>query len=287
MLTFVSPVIRPLSPSRAPDGYGTGSGVVLTEDGCILTNAHVVAGAREVLVRLHDNRTFAAGLVGFDAREDLAVLKIDAGGLTPARFGDSGALRCGDPVAALGDSLGYQGTFTDGIISALDREMDVDGVNMTLIQTSAAINFGNSGGPLFNQYGQVVGVTTIKVLAEDGSAESMGFAIPSARVKYVAEQLIAGNEVRLGVFGFSVSTIPVEEGGLELLSLEENSDALAQGMRPGDIIQAINGQPVNSVQELSRTKQGLGPGDKVTVTFLRDGVSYTLEVALVDAELGD
>ena len=111
--------------------------------------------------------------------------------------------------------------------------MDVDGVNMTLIQTSAAINFGNSGGPLFNQYGQVVGVTTIKVLAEDGSAESMGFAIPSARVKYVAEQLIAGNEVRLGVFGFSVSTIPVEGGGWSSSPWRKTATPWPRGCAPG------------------------------------------------------
>ena len=273
--------------SSGPEGYSTGSGVVLSEDGCLLTNAHVVAGARTVQVRLHDNRTFPASLVGFDAKEDLAVLKIDVSGLTPVQFGDSGALRCGDPVAALGDSLGYQGTFTDGIISALDRELEVDGVNMTLIQTSAAINFGNSGGPLLNQYGQVVGVTTVKVLSEDGSAESMGFAIPSARVKYVAEQLMAGNEIRTGIFGFTVYIVPAEEGGLKLKELEEQSDALAQGMRPGDVIQAVNGRAVNSIQELARSKQGLGPGDTVSITFLRDGVSYTVEVALVDKDLID
>lgn len=264
-------------------GYSSGSGVVLTEDGYIITNAHVVAGAKSVGVLLHDNRTLPASLVGFHAMEDLAVLKIEAEGLVPARFGDSNTLRIGEPVAALGDSLGYRSTFTDGIVSALDREVEVDGVTMILIQTTAAINFGNSGGPLLNQYGQVMGINTIKIVTEDGSAEGLGFAIPSQRVKYVADRLIAGEEVKTGRFGFSVNKIPVLDGGLELLEVEKKSDAWAKGLREGDVIIAANGQRISGFEDLTRIKLGLGPGDPVALTCLRDGEEFTVDVELIES----
>ena len=265
-------------------GYGSaGSGVVLTEDGYIITNAHVVAGAREVTVMFHDNRTLPASLVGFHAVEDLAVLKVEASGLTPAQFGDSSVLRIGEPVAALGDSLGYRATFTDGIVSSLDREVEVEGVTMSLIQTSAAINFGNSGGPLLNRYGQVVGINTIKIVTEDGSAEGLGFAIPSRRVKYVADHLIAGEEIKTGRFGFSVNRIPVVGGGLELLIVEEDSDAWTKGLRAGDILLEANGAPITGFEDLTRLKLGLGPGDGVTFLCERDGEQFTVEVELIEA----
>ena len=271
--------------SLSPSAYSTGTGIVLTEDGYIITNAHLVAGADLVQVTLWTNDILEASLVGFDADEDLAVLKVDAQGLTPAEFGDSASLRIGDPVAALGDPLGYRATLTDGIISSLDREVDVDGVTMVLIQTSAAINFGNSGGALISQYGQVVGVTTIKIVSDDGSAESLGFAIPSARVKYVVDALIAGEPVRPGVFGFTVNTRPLEGGGLELADVDPVSDAWAQGLRPGDVILSANGQPVTGIQDLSRIKLSLGAGDPVTLTCRRDGAEFTVQVLLIDAGL--
>ena len=271
--------------SSSSSGYNTGSGLILTEDGYLITNAHVVAGADEVQVRLYDNRVFSASLVGFDAAEDLSVLKIEASGLTPAEFGHSDDLNCGDPVAALGDSLGYRATFTDGIVSALDREVEMDdGTTMTLIQTSAAINFGNSGGPLINQYGQVVGITTVKIITDDGSAESMGFAIPSTRIRYVTGRLLSGEEIRNSVFGFTVYTVPVDGAGLELMEVDDASDAWSKGLRPGDIITAVNGRSVTSIEDLSRVRQGYGPGELVTLTYLRDGISHTVEVALMDAE---
>ena len=266
-----------------PSGYSAGTGVVLTQDGYIITNAHVVAGARNVRVLLPNNRIVPASLVGFDAVEDLSVLKIEAEDLVPAQFGDSNTLRIGEPVAALGDSLGYRATFTDGIVSALDREVEVDGITMVLIQTSAAINFGNSGGPLLNQYGQVMGINTIKIVTEDGSAEGLGFAIPSRRVKYVADRLIAGEEIKAGVFGFTVNTMPVPEGGLELIDVEKASDAWAKGLRAGDIIIAANGVPIAGIEDLTRLKLGLGSGDAVSLTCLRDGESFTVEVELIDA----
>ena len=270
--------------SQSQSEYGTGTGIIMTEDGYIITNAHVVAGADEVRVALSNNSVLQASLVGFDADEDLAVLKVDASGLTPAEFGDSAALRIGDPVAAIGDPLGYRSTITDGIISALDREVEVDGTTMVLIQTSAAINFGNSGGALINQYGQVVGVTTIKIVTEDGSAEALGFAIPTTRVKYVVDRLIDGQVIHTGVFGFTVYTFPAEGGGLEIMDVTASSDAYAKGIRPGDILLAANGQTITSTQDLTRLKQSLGLGDTVSLTYLRDGQSYTVDVALVDPQ---
>ena len=269
--------------SHTAHGYSAGSGVILTQDGYIITNAHVVAGARKVDVLFHDNRSLPAGLVGFDPVEDLAVLKVEAEGLEPAQFGDSNTLRVGEPVAALGDSLGYRATITDGIVSSLDREVEVDGITMVLIQTSAAINFGNSGGPLLNQYGQVMGINTIKIVTEDGSAEGLGFAIPSARIKYVADHLIAGEEIKPGRSGFSVNTIPAEGGGLELLEVENDSDAWASGLREGDIIVAANGVPIAGIEDLTRIKLGLGPGDTVALTYLRDGERFTVDVEMIEA----
>ena len=268
--------------SEHADSYSSGTGVVLTQDGYLITNAHVVAGAQSVRVILHDNRTLPASLVGFDAVEDLAVLKVEAEGLIPAEFGDSNALRIGEPVAALGDSLGYRATFTDGIVSALDREVQVDDTKMTLIQTSAAINYGNSGGPLFNQYGQVVGINTVKIVSEDGSAEGLGFAIPSRRVKYVADRLIAGEEVQAGIFGFMVYRTLAEGGGLELQSVERSSDAWAKGLRSGDVLLEANGVPITGLEVLTRLKLDLGAGDSVTLTYLRNGERYTVDVELIE-----
>ena len=268
--------------SEHADSYSSGTGVVLTQDGYLITNAHVVAGAQSVRVILHDNRALPASLVGFDAVEDLAVLKVEAEGLIPAEFGDSNALRIGEPVAALGDSLGYRATFTDGIVSALDREVQVDDTKMTLIQTSAAINYGNSGGPLFNQYGQVVGINTVKIVSEDGSAEGLGFAIPSRRVKYVADRLIAGEEVQAGIFGFMVYRTLAEGGGLELQSVERSSDAWAKGLRAGDVLLEANGVPITGLEVLTRLKLDLGAGDSVTLTYLRNGERYTVDVELIE-----
>lgn len=264
--------------------YSTGTGVVLTTDGYLITNAHVVAGADKVQVACADNRVLDAALVGFDAREDLAVLKVEADDLTPAEFGDSFALRCGDPVAAIGDPLGYRSTITDGIVSALDRDVEVDGTSMVLIQTSAAINMGNSGGALINQYGQVVGITTVKIVTDDGSAESLGFAIPSRRVKYVADTLIAGKQVRRGIFGFTVLTRTAQGGGLTLDSVDKTSDAYAKGLRAGDVLTAADGQSLNAVEDLVRLKQSMGAGDTVSLTYVRSGQSRTVSVALIDPD---
>ena len=263
-------------------GKNTGSGIVLTEDGYILTNAHVVSAGSRVEVVTFDNRIGFASLVGFDANEDLAVLKVDLTGLTPARFASSDELRIGQQVAAIGDSLGYRSTITDGIISALDREVEVDGLTMTLVQTSAAINLGSSGGALIDEFGRVVGITAVKIISSDGSAESLGFAIPSTRVKYVADRLIAGETITPGVFGITVNTFPVDGKGLEVLSVSPGSDAEVKGIGPGDILLQANGMDLTSAQLLSRLKNSHGAGDVIVFAVERQGQRFDVEVLLTD-----
>lgn len=271
--------------AESDSSVSSGTGIILTENGYLITNAHVVAGADRVQAVFWNNRAAQVELVGFDAKEDLAVLKADVTGLTPAEFGSSDNLRCGDPVAALGDPLGYRSSITDGIVSALDRDVTLSsGKTMQLIQTSAAINFGNSGGALINQYGQVVGVTTIKIVAKDGSTESMGFAIPSVRVKYVVDRLIAGEPVRTAALGITVSTVQADEGGLEVLLVDAGSDAAAQGIQPGDVLKEVNGQTITGADVLRHLKLTLAPGDTVTLTWTRDGQSHTAQIAMMDAD---
>ena len=178
------------------EGYSVGTGVIFTEDGYILTNYHVIDGCSACQVWITDeygvDSVYDALLVGGDADQDLAVLKIDAQGLTPAEFGVSDELSVGDPVYAIGNPLGLElrSTFTDGIVSAVNRDVDVDGVIMTLIQTNAALNSGNSGGPLINQYGQVVGINTIKIMSGYATLEGLGFAIPTSLAQRWVNELI-------------------------------------------------------------------------------------------------
>ena len=262
------------------EGVGSGTGIILSEDGYILTNAHVVAGGTEVWVLLSDNQGCEAKLVGFQNEEDLAVLKINRSGLTPASFGDSALLSPGDQVAALGTPLGYRSTITGGIISGLNRSVDSQRGEMIMLQTSAPINHGNSGGALINRFGQVVGVNTIKIVLDDGGAEALGFAIPSRRVKYVADRLIAGEPVEKGVFGFTVLTLPEPKGGLGLIDVDENSDCYKKGLRLGDVVVAVNGRNIESTEDLAAVKLDLGPGDMLDLTYRRDGQEKTIQVAL-------
>lgn len=275
-------------------GGSTGTGVVLSRDGYIVTNAHVVENAQAVSVRLSDDRVFPAGLVGSDEISDLAVLFIETTDLTPAEFGDSNSLRVGDTVAAIGDPLGteFRGTFTDGIVSAINRDMTVDGRTMTLIQTNAALNSGNSGGPLINCYGQVVGINTMKIGAFTDSAgvEGLGFAIPSATVKDIVEQIIAQGYVSgrptLGIMGESLSTFYQHyyrlPASLYITSVEQGTYADYYGIEPGDLLLQINDTRITSMDELNAVLYQCQVGDTVTVIIYRAGQQASLQLVLTE-----
>ena len=269
------------------DGMSLGTGVVMSEDGYIITNSHVIEGCGAVDVVLQDERVFQALLVGQDAQSDLAVLKIDCAGLTPAQFGDSTLLEVGDAVAAIGNPLGEElrGTMTDGIISAINRDVNVDGYTMVLLQTTAALNSGNSGGALINDRGQVVGITNLKMRAYDNTVEGLGFAIPTTTVKTVVDALIAHGRVeahhrhhrlyRDGGAGGGVR-VPPRGGGTE------GSDAQRQGVLPNDVIVAVNGETITDMDQLQAIKEGLAVGDVLTFRLWRGGHYLERDVALVD-----
>ena len=255
--------------AEGDEASSPGTGIVMSADGYLLTNAHVVANSRTVYAAFYDDTILEAKLVGADADADVAVLKVEASNLTPAEFGDSDQLLCGDMVVAIGDPLGYRTSITQGIVSALNRIVNVDGVDMEVIQTSAPINFGNSGGALINDHGQVVGITTMKIVSEDNTIEGLGFAIPMTNVKETADWLIAGQPA----LGF---TVEFREDTLYVSYVELNSNAYTAGLRAGDQIIALNEITVTSIEELKQVKADVLPGDMVSLQVLRSGELHTI-----------
>ena len=277
-------------------GNSTGTGVILTSSGYIVTNAHVVDGARSISVTLTDERSFTATLIGSDAVSDLAVLHVEADNLTPAEFGDSGILRVGDSVAAIGDPLGKElrGTLTNGIVSAINRDVTTGGRTLTLIQTNAALNSGNSGGPLINCFGQVIGINTLKIgdFVDMAGVEGLGFAIPSTTVKEIVEQLIDQGYVSgrptLGITGEAVSTFYQYyyrmPAGLYITELEDNSDAALKGMEEGDILISVDGNRITDTESLQTLLYNYEVGDTVNVIIYRGGRQYTADLTLHESK---
>lgn len=281
--------------NQSPVGGSTGTGIVMSEDGYLITNFHVIQGAASLQVVLQDGSVYNAALVGGDETSDLAVLKIDAVGLIAAEFGSSDDLQVGDAVVTIGDPLGTQlrGTMTDGIISGINRDLSIDGRSMTLIQTNAALNSGNSGGPLINMRGQVIGINTMKVSAAFTAApvEGLGFAIPISVAKEIVDELLQqGYVAGRPAIGITGEPVPVTAqayyrlpAGVYVRSTDENSDAYQKGIRAGDIITEINGMGITSVEELNTVKNQYRAGDTVTLIVYRAGTLYQVEITLMDA----
>ena len=281
----------------------SGTGIILSEDGYIITNAHCIydeeseykAGkAVSVSVVMGDeNETeYEAQIVGYDLQTDLAVLKIDATGLAAAEFGDSNALSVGELVVAIGNPLGFElfGTTTCGIVSALNRDVTINEKEMTLIQTDAAINSGNSGGPLLNGYGQVIGINSAKMGSTYGSAsvEGLGFAIPISDAKDIINDLIEYGYVsgrpQLGISGVNVTEADAERfnlpQGVLVYAVSEDGAAYEAGIRQQDIIVAVDGTDITSMDELNELKNRHNAGETITLTIFRSGERFDVQLTL-------
>lgn len=268
---------------------GAGSGVIVTADGYIVTNNHVIEDSSRITVTLRDGTQYDATLVGTDEKTDLAVLKIDASGLQPAVFSSSSDLKVGEQAIVIGNPLGQLGgSVTSGIISALDREITVDGHTMALLQTDAAVNPGNSGGGLFNANGELVGIINAK--SSGDNVEGLGFAIPSDTVKEVVDAIIQNGYVPGRVsLGLSVVDITdaqtammyrVDTLGVYILSVNEGSNAEKAGLQAGDRITAIGDKEVSSTSDITTALDEYSVGDQVQITIVRDGRTGTAAITL-------
>lgn len=268
----------------------TGTGVIMKEDGYIITNAHVVSGANNLSVVFTDDdkTSIKAELIGADAQTDLAVIKIDKKGLTPAEFGTSADLQVGELAIAIGNPLGFElaGSVTSGIISALDRTLTIEDQEMSLIQTDASINSGNSGGALVNAYGQVIGITSAKVNSAYG--EGLGFAIPIDNAKPIIDDLIKYGYVKgrpvLGLTGETITELWSQYYGVPqgfiVRSVEEGSAADKAGIQVGDIIIGINDTTITSISEFNKIKAEFKAGDTITITLFRQGNKKNVKATL-------
>jgi serine protease Do len=259
---------------------GSGSGIIISSDGYIVTNEHVIDGAEEITVILNTGEECTATLIGKDTKTDLAVLKIDKTNLTAATLGDSTTVKAGELAVAIGNPLGQElaGTVTAGVVSAVNRTMTVDNKTYNLIQTDAAINPGNSGGALVNKYGEVIGINTIKL--SNTEVEGIGFAIAISEAKPIISQLSENGYVSgRPLVGISVTEM---KSGLYVEAVTEGSGAQEAGLAKGDLIVKVDGQAVTSSQILNELRDKKSPGDYITVTIVRNGELKDLQVKLIE-----
>lgn len=278
---------------KEPDRRGSGSGVIISSDGYIVTNNHVVAGADEILVKLNDNREFSGRIIGLDSNTDLALIKIEGKDLPTLPIGNSDDLKIGQWVLAVGNPFNLTSTVTAGIVSAKARSLGANGIE-SFIQTDAAINQGNSGGALVNAKGELVGINAM-LYSETGSYSGYGFAIPTTIMTKVVDDLKAYGTVQravLGVTGGDVSNYLDSEKakgntpdlgtltGIWVNSISENSAAAEIGLQQGDVITQINDKPVHKMSEMQELLAQYRPGDKISVTWLRNKNKHTKTVTL-------
>jgi putative serine protease PepD len=257
-----------------------GSGFVSDNAGHVITNEHVVEGANSISVRFWNGAAYKATLVGTDPSTDVAVIKVDAPAsmLHPLELGNSSALQVGQAVVAIGSPYGLEETVTAGIVSALHREMTApnDFTIADSIQTDAAINHGNSGGPLLNLAGQVVGINA-QIKSDSNDSNGLGFAIPSNTVRSIVGQLLANGNVRHAYLGVGIATA---QGGVQLTQVRASTPASRAGLQTGDVVVRLNGQKVTNAAELSQAIDAKRPGDKVTITYTRNGSTHITTVTL-------
>jgi serine protease Do len=266
-----------------------GSGFIVSSDGFIMTNAHVVDGADEVLVTLTDKREFKARIVGADKRTDVAVVKIQATGLPAVKVGDVGRLRVGEWVMAIGSPFGLENTVTAGIVSAKQRDT---GDYLSFIQTDVAINPGNSGGPLINMRGEVVGINS-QIYSRSGGFMGISFAIPMDEAMRVSDQLRTTGRVSRGRIGVEIAPVTKDVAesiglgkaqGVLLRGIEEGSPAEKAGLEAGDIITRFDGKPIDKPADLPRAVGNTKPGSKVGITVFRRGTFKELSITVAEVE---
>ena len=268
----------------------SGSGFILTGDGYVLTNYHVIESSNSISVTLYDGKSYDAVLIGYDESSDIAVLKIDAEGLTPVVLGDSDNLNVGDSVVAIGNPLGeLTFSLTSGAVSALNREITLsNSVTMNLIQTDCAINSGNSGGALFNLYGEVIGITNAKYSGSGSGAsiDNIGFAIPINHVRGIVESIIENGYVAKPYIGVIVSDVSEETmgyglpAGAAVKAVSEDSPAEKAGLQVNDIITAVNGKEISGRTGLSEAVSAASVGDTLTLTVYRQGNTISVDVTV-------